>query len=348
VEGGHVTARGGGAPARPRIADWDPERAARPLTPEAFLEALPGPLHVCIPGRDRSRRRVWVTLLHGNEPSGMRALHAWLRGGPVPAVDLHAFVVSVAAARAGCRMLPGEPDLNRCFAPPFGGASGALAHELLQHLHALAPEAIADVHNTSRPSPPYCVAEHEDARHLALAAHLAPRFILSRIRLGTLTEAFDAIPALTFESGGAGTDAADRAAAQALERYASASDVLQLPAGVSAPGILRHPVRVELAPGVRAAYADAHVEGVDITLRSDIDRYVFEPVDCGLTLGWIPRAGLSALRARAEDGADVTTDLFELRGNRLLARRALDLLMVMTDAEGARLDCLFYAVVRSR
>lgn len=91
-----------------------------------LLCALPGPTHIQLLGRDGSRCRVVVTLSHGNEPSGLSAVHALLRQGIEPTVDIHIFIVNVNvdAARAqpffSHRMLPGDRDLNRCFKAPFG------------------------------------------------------------------------------------------------------------------------------------------------------------------------------------------------------------------------------------
>ena len=50
-----------------------------PSDPVAWLRQLGGPTAIRLSGRDRSRCRTVVTLLHGNEPSGVRALHGWLR-----------------------------------------------------------------------------------------------------------------------------------------------------------------------------------------------------------------------------------------------------------------------------
>src|SRR6056297_3434688 len=64
-----------------------------------FLHRLKGPAHIYIPGDDSSRCRAMVTLLHGNEPSGFFALYQLLQKQIRPAVDLHCFVASVAAAK---------------------------------------------------------------------------------------------------------------------------------------------------------------------------------------------------------------------------------------------------------
>ena len=111
-----------------------PDPADVPADPAAFLEALGGATAVRVPGRDRSRLRIVVTLLHGNEPSGFRAIHAWLREPSEPAVDALLVIANVEAALAppgfANRMLPDRRDLNRCFLGPFDDADGALAREV--------------------------------------------------------------------------------------------------------------------------------------------------------------------------------------------------------------------------
>ena len=98
---------------------------------EEFLRWLGGPAAIRVPGRDRSRARAVTTLLHGNEPSGVRAVHAWLRSGALPAVDALLFVGAVPAALEppgfALRSLPGAADLNRCFLAPFEGPDAELA-----------------------------------------------------------------------------------------------------------------------------------------------------------------------------------------------------------------------------
>lgn len=81
---------------------------------EEFLSSLERPTVFRIRGRDRTRTRAISGLLHGNEPSGLRAIHALLRDETRPAVDLVCVVGAVEAARApptlSKRMLPGRRD----------------------------------------------------------------------------------------------------------------------------------------------------------------------------------------------------------------------------------------------
>jgi predicted deacylase len=84
-----------------------------------FINILKGPTWITIEGKDNSRQRAIVTLLHGNEPSGLKAIHRLLQDKIIPATNLGIFIVSVNAAQLrpyfSHRYLPDEADFNRCF-----------------------------------------------------------------------------------------------------------------------------------------------------------------------------------------------------------------------------------------
>ena len=138
-----------------------------------LLQQLDGPTWIYIQGQDSSRCRVVTTLLHGNEPSGLHALHKWLRSDYQPVVDLYCFVGSVEAARETPgfhhRQLPGARDLNRCFRPPFNDEQGRIAADLLHRICAVQPEAVIDIHNTSGAGPSFAVACDNSPAHRSIS-----------------------------------------------------------------------------------------------------------------------------------------------------------------------------------
>jgi hypothetical protein len=318
---------------------------------EAWLAHLGTAARFDIAGRDRSRCRAIVTLLHGNEPSGTRALREWLALGEQPAADLHCFVMGVEIALASPgfhhRKLPGQRDLNRCFldGPKTpDDTPGRLANTLLTQLKQLRPEAIIDLHNTSGESPAYGVTTRVDTARLSLTSLFASHMIKTDIALGSLMEgAADFCPVVTIECGGAADRAADRVAFEGISRFARADEPTQLGDRLS-PVILRNPVRVELAAGARVAYADTKQDGVDITLKTDVDRHNFDPVLPGEVLGWLGKRGLAGLCVQSGNGDNITADLFDTQEGKLKPRVPLELLMVTTRVEIAESDCLFYAV----
>ena len=135
-----------------------------------FLNALPGPTHIHLKGKDSTRSRAVVTLLHGNEPSGLFAIFELLKRGIKPAVDAHFFILNVDAAKQApnfiYRMLPQHKDMNRCFREPFGESEPELiAKNLLEKLRQLQPGCVSDIHNTSGSSPSFGVTTFMNNRH---------------------------------------------------------------------------------------------------------------------------------------------------------------------------------------
>lgn len=327
------------------LVDPTPEQLG--VSAEAWLARLRGPTWLHIAGRDRSRCRAVVTLLHGNEPSGIRALHRLLVAGEPPAVDLLCFVGVVQTALGpppfARRAKPELRDLNRCFRPPFVGEEGRLAQALLERLRGVAPEALVDLHNTSAPSPPYGVTTRRDDARVGLVSHFADHVIVTDQRLGALVEAVeDDFPSVVIECGGAGDPAADQVALAGLRRFASG---VPLVANSEAPvRVLEHPIRVELVEGASVAFANAPDDRVDLTLRLDVDRHNFGVLAQGEVLGWTGPRGLDVIVARDGAGRSHTSELFAVRDRSLITARRVRPFMVTTDAAIAAGDCLFYLI----
>jgi len=326
-----------------------PRGAAAPATAEELLRWIGGPTMLVIEGRDPSRTRGVSTLLHGNEPSGVRALATLLRSDVVPATRVVCFVAAVDAALAppgfAHRMLDGRRDLNRCFQPPWDGPDGALAHEALRLLRESGCESLVDLHNNTGRNPTYGVATAVDAGRLGLVALFADRVVVTDLRLGSLIEATaDDFPTVTIECGRAGDRVADAAALAGLERYLLASQIETRRMPEHRLTVLAEPVRVCVLPGVALAFGAVPLPGADLTLVSDIDRHNFTPVLPGAPVGWLGTHGRWPIEARGADGEDVSRDLFRAVDGRLETRRGLVPIMMTTDVNVARADCLFYVV----
>jgi len=320
-----------------------------PETPEAFLRSLGGPVFVRQPGRDRTRTRAVVTLLHGNEPSGLRAVHDWLRSGAVPAVDAIFAIGSVEAALVppgfALRQLPEGRDLNRCFAAPHEGREGRTARELVELLDAARPEALVDLHNNTGRSIPYGVGPRASEEELSLVSLFGDRYVHSDLRLGALVEvAAEVFPSVVIECGRAGAEAADAVAREGLARFLGAPRL-----GSLVPGrvqVVTEPLRVEVVTGLRLGLGDRPADGVDLTLAAEIDRHNFDRLEPGHRIGWLASGAPWPVRAQGRDGRDVSHDLFEVRDGELRTRREIIPIMITNDPGIALSDCLFY-VVRS-
>ena len=312
---------------------------------EEFLSLLSGPVWIRIPGRDPGTPRMMTTLLHGNEPSGLLALTRLLEEGVVPAVDLLCAVLAVGAAlespRFSHRSAPGKRDMNRCFALPFDGYEGNVAASLLELVDRVAPAALVDLHNTSGASPAYGVCTRTDSSRMGLVSLWAGLCIQTDLRLGTLMEAVDPrLPTVTIECGGAGQVSSHHRASEGLQKYATVS---RLPTEVELP-VLLNPIRVELAPGATIAYGSAPDSAADVILPVDADTHNFTAIAPGQRIGWLGPGGLSALVIAQASTTLAVEDLFYVEAGELAAARWLTPLMVTTDPDVARQDCLFYVL----
>ncbi len=313
---------------------------------EEWLRQLAGPTLIHVGGRDRERTRGVITLLHGNEPSGTRAVHRWLQEGRTPATDTFFVIAAVEAALHppgfAHRMLPGRRDLNRCFVAPFEGREGQLAAAILAAIEEVQPEALIDMHNNSGHSPPYGIGTRVDPRCLALAALFADHYVLSDLDLGAVIEVIDdGIPSCTIECGRAGDPAADQTAAEGLAAFLAAERMPAVPD--RSVTLLRHPIRVALKRGATIGVGEGPSPDYDLIIAADMDRHNFQPVAAGTTLGWI-RDGAWPLEAHRSNGGECTREHFEVVGGELRTRRPLVPIMMTTDAAIAASDCLFYIV----
>ena len=333
------------------LKDPDPELAA--ADPEAFLRNLGGPASLLFTGRDPGRTRALVTLLHGNEPSGVMALQRWLRSGQRPAVNLLVVVASVHAALEPPafthRMLPRARDLNRCFRPPSDDEQGRLAQEILEILRVHRPEAVVDMHNTSGSGPSFGVCTHLDRQHDALVSLFTRRLIVSHLNLGALMELSDErTPTVTIEVGGRLDEEAHALAWEGFQRYATAERVLASGEEVEwGLEVLRDPIRLELQDGVTLAYGEAPKPGHDITLCADIEHHNFGVVHADTQLGWIDRDPRSLFKATDAVGRCAVASLVRSERSELYPARDLKLFMITTNTSIAQTDCLFYAVADS-
>lgn len=320
-----------------------------PESLESFLAGMGGPTLFLLQGHDPSRTRAVCTLTHGDEPSGVRALHAWLRRGESPATNAAIFVVSVEAALEppvfSHRHLPGHRDLNRCFVAPFDGAEGERARSVLELLERIAPETLVDIHNTSGSTPAYGMGPRASGIHLNLANFFADRYVCTSLRLGTLVEATSPhIPGIVVECGSGRDPAAEAVARRGLADYLAAE---AFPS--DAPPYLEvfgNPVRVRVTRGLDLAFSDGAVAGADLTVKAGIDRLNLVPMPAGEILGWVAEKTAWPLEAIGADGVDISRDLFEIRGRTVLTRREVVPVMMTTQVASAVGDCLFYAVDR--
>ena len=312
--------------------------------PLGWARALPGPCLIDLPGEDNSRCRAMVTLLHGNEPSGLMAINAWLREQRHPPRTRLALIVANLDAALNepaftHRQSPGERDLNRCFRPPWDDRPGRLAQSIIATLVDLAPEAVIDMHNTSGRSPAFAVSILDDPRHRALAGLFSDHLVVTDLRLGALMDVAEHLfPTLTLECGGAHQPASHQVALHALARLAGEDNLFGQQPASGVPRVYHNPVRVELTDSARTRYGS---EGAGLALREDIEDLNMTRVEPGETLAQLSH-GLASLVARDHRGRSVLNELLTADKNCLTPKRPVYLFMATPNVAIARSDCLFY------
>ena len=316
---------------------------------EQFLQVLGGPACIFLDGENPAKTRGFVTLLHGNEPSGVIALFRWLKSARRPAVNIVCIVASVDAAleapRFSHRMQNGVRDLNRCFRPPFDDSQGAIAEEILEILKMHHPEAVIDMHNTSGSGPSFGVCTHMDRQHDALVSIFTQRLIVSNLGLGALMDISEhSYPTVTVEVGGRLDEEAHELAYEGLSRYFQASSVLAQDDTDWGLELLRDPIRLEINAGVSLSYAEASGAS-DITLLPDIEHYNFGSVSRSTPLGWAGDDVRKLFSALDAGGRCAVSSLVRVEEGKLYPAQGLKLFMITNSAVIAQSDCLFYAVV---
>lgn len=315
-----------------------------------FLNLLGGPAHLHIAGRDSSRRRAVVTLLHGNEPSGAIAIHRLLMQARVPAVDMHCFIINIKAALEPpgfChRMLPDTRDLNRCFGPSYiDDEAGRVTKNLLDLLNELQPECVIDIHNTSGAGPAFSVTTFMDARHDALASLFTHRLIVTDLKLGALMEISETLcPTVTIECGGAQEEASHRLAEEGLEKYFVLDNTLALANSDFDIEYFRNPVRLELKTDLPVYYGEQSLDPNGLTLKTDIETHNFGEVTPETKLGFLARELFTHLSAENTQGEEKLFECFQVVDNVLRPKRDLRLFMVTGNPVIAKSDCLFYFI----
>ena len=334
-----------------KIRSWtDPQPDQIGNSVMEFLNLLSGPTHIHLTGNDSSRSRAAVTLLHGNEPSGLFAIFELLKRGLKPVIDIHLFILNVDAARQApgfiYRMLPQHKDMNRCFKKPFGKSEPEqIAKNLLQKLHSLQPECVIDIHNTSGSSPSFGVTTFMDERHDALVSLFTHRMIVTDLQLGSLMEISETMmPTVTIECGGAQDLESNAMAADGLSRYMTLDAVLSNQHSDMTLEFFHNPMRLELLENKEIAYGDHCLIQDGVTLLPSVEHYNFGYVDATIQLGFISGDLADTLSVKDSAGGERIADYFELRDGGLYPRRKIKLFMVTTNPEIARKDCLFYLV----
>ncbi|MEM0910891.1 MAG: succinylglutamate desuccinylase/aspartoacylase family protein [Pseudomonadota bacterium] len=319
-----------------------------------FLKRLGNPCFIETPTTEKHNPIVIVTLLHGNEVSGLKAIHTLLRDDFVFHCPVVFIIGSVSAAVTEPvfthRMLPGQKDLNRCFLPDAEPSVGVnpqsiLANAITHLIRSYAPRYVVDIHNTSGSGPAFAVIAPPNGDidssntddYLALASYFSERVIITDIRLGALMEWDFSCPIITFEAGGTHDSQSDHHAKQGITNLLNADKQDNRFSNIE---VLTCPRRVMLRENCTLIYTQSEIDDVDLCLRTDIEHLNFTRTPAHTHIGWVNN-DIDTLLMTDKVSVRVS-EVFYVKDNRLYTKTQLIMFMITTRADIASTDCLFY------
>ncbi len=315
----------------------------------AFLSTLTVPTVIDITGKDTRRCRVVTTLLHGNEPSGLIALHHWLtqlNDLTVPQTNIRFIICSVEAAQLlpllSHRYLNEGHDINRCFGNKSLQNYYLRAQLISNAIEAVSPELVVDLHNTSGSGPAFAVCTEVTSHVLSIISLFCKNVIVSGIKLGALMEQNFNCPVITIECGGAQDHQAHHVAFQGIDNIAKIKETNNVVH--QDVNIIYQPLRLKLRSKVCLSYGLFNTGNSGVTLLSSIEEINFGGVKKGQLLGWLDNLGLANLELIDAMNNDVVNDYFTTKDNKLICKQSMQIFMATSNKEIAQTDCLFYIV----
>ncbi len=323
-------------------------------TYQQFLIALNGPTVIDITGRDTSRCRVIVTLLHGNEPSGLIAIHRWLKAYNqvdshllTPETNMRFIICSTEAAKSlpllTTRYVVSGMDLNRCFGSKRNDDFYLRANLIEKAIREVNPEAVIDLHNTSGLGPAFAVSTKNNEKMVSLTSFFCSTMILSQINLGALMEQDFNCPNLTIECGGSTDKQAHDLAFDGISLLCSYEFINDCH-HINPVEIIHTPLRLKIKSEVELNFSKENTQQNGVILRNDLEKFNFGIAERGQKFGWINDSGLESLELVDADNEDVITDFFTVLHNELICATNIRVFMATPNVDIAKTDCVCYVI----
>jgi len=325
---------------------------------EQFLLSMTGPTVIDITGLDTKKCIVITTLLQGNEPSGLIALHRWLTTREtqrLPKTNLRFIICSVEAAcikpLLSQQFIDGSTDINQCFGKKESYKIQIAKHRgcyeraklIAQAIREVNPAVVIDLHNTPNPGPSFAISPIITIETLALASFFCQTLILSDLQMGSLMEQDFDCPFITIECGGRFDEQAHEIAYAGICQVANCEDISYIQQEKNIE-VIYLSLRLRVRKGVNLSFAE-HDEGYSgITLKQNINCFNFGGANQDEMIGWIDGNGLENLHLLNKHGDNVINEYFYIRENQLVCKQNLRLFKATSDKKIALNDCLFYVV----
>ncbi len=328
----------------------DPDVSVLKADHVQFLLSISGPTVIDISGRDQTRTRVICTLIHGNEPSGLIAMHRWLsslQSNDRPLTNIRFIICSPEAASCqpifSYRFLDDGKDLNRCFSNNKNQGYYLRANVIKQAINEVSPEAVFDIHNTSGMGPAFAVATKKTELALSYTSIFCKSLILSDINLGALMEQDFGCQTITIECGGSNDAYSHEVAFKGLGNLAQIDDIKRCHFQRDVDVFLQ-PLRLQIKTDVDIAFTEQTQQEQGIRFINDIEQLNFSTVRKGKLIAWLDDNGLDDLYINDIENNNVIDQYFEQRHNQMVSKMDLNIFMATRVERIAKTDCVFYLV----
>jgi hypothetical protein len=323
-------------------------------SPINFLKNIGKPFWIFIEGNDPSRSRVMTTLLHGNEPSGIAALHKWLLLNKKPAVNMYFFIGAVRSALMrpffSNRYLPNGQDLNRCFKSDIEGEGGAIALNILSFIDKLKPEAVLDLHDTSSPGKSFAISIKDSPSHQALAALFTNKLVINHLRLGSIMESDHfGLPIVTIECGGYNDPLSVKTAYMGIERYTESEDLwhkLNTSYYRDKIEVYHKAYRLEYIKDGQISFGPKQDKISDLTILSTNSNENFQSFKKGQIFAYTKSKDLNIFKAFIDNPNDnYISEYFIYNKGEIIVKQDMTIFMLTNNPFISKNDCVCYFTV---
>lgn len=330
----------------------NPSKEILTESPINFLLSQNKSFWIKVDGEDQSRCRVITTLLHGNEPSGIQAIHKLLSDGIKPAVNLYFFIGAVESAIIepyfDNRYLPNGQDLNRCFRNDVDNDGGLLAKQVLNFIGMLQPEAVIDLHNTTSPGESFAIAVKNTAKHQYLASLFTNKLVINHFSLGAIMEHDSTkCPIMTIECGGHNDPESVKTAYLGIENFACIENLWQAMAHTSEPliQIYDKPFRLEYIDEGNISFGVEPNTQAALTILNNYSNQNFKHIKKGQLFAFANKNNINTFKAVVDNThSNHVSHFFMVDDGKLIVKKDITIFMLTTNPYISKNDCICYFV----
>jgi succinylglutamate desuccinylase len=309
-----------------------------------LLEWLTKPTFFFIDNK-QTRTLLISGLIHGNEPTGFRAIIIELKRLSETKTNhpfnLLFFIANLKAAQGknpySSRYTEAQTDFNRIWKED---STELFVQEAKDYISSFNLIGHVDLHNNSGANPVYTVITQLREDILELANYLCDKHFYIDLEFGAFIEyTAKKIPSITVECGKRLTPEADKAGNEIIQKTYSyfTKKIKNEPVIVKKGKIYCDPITVKIR---KETLFSTDGSRAPFMVRKDIETLNFTKIKAGTELGRV-KNNEQPLQIEKK-GKDITNEWIDVRDNLVMIKKEAVILMATSDAPNITKDCLLY------